>query len=133
MASLGCAAKPQSTPGGSRAHLPSPANLGPTPGSPGWVEELAFRQSCPEIHVDLWWGCRKGTSRLGVEVERGCSRGCREAPFSLVCACRRLCRGKPGWAELRGQAGSWPPPGCLSAPTQAGYWNAQAIFSPLCQ
>lgn len=30
-------------------------------------------------------------------------------------------------------AGSSPPPDCLSASTQTGYWNAQAIFSRLCQ
>lgn len=38
-----------------------------------------------------------------------------------------------GSAELRDGAGSAPPPDCLSASTQTGYWNAQAIFSRLCQ
>lgn len=40
---------------------------------------------------------------------------------------------KRGSAELRDGAGSLPPPDCLSASTQTGYWNAQAIFSRLCQ
>lgn len=40
---------------------------------------------------------------------------------------------KHGSEELCDGAGSSPPPECLSASTQTGYWNAQAIFSRLCQ
>lgn len=71
-----------------------------------WISlRVCFLAELSWIHVDLWLGSRKGTSRLGVEVEWGCPWGCQQAPFGLVCMCHRLragqsCTGEQG-AGLR--------------------------------
>lgn len=67
---------------------------------------IRFLAEIPWIHVDLWLGSRKGSSRLGVEVERGCVWGRREAPSSLVCICTGWCGGTTWLGEAATEQGA---------------------------